>query len=256
MSDASDVTRLLRTPRWIVLTAATVVVIVAFGALSFWQWQRAHRDEVAAAVAADPAPVALDSLAGASTVQAGAYGRLVTVTGTYVRSAQGVLQRGDERWVVTALQPRQGPPLAVVRGSAPGPGLAPDPPEGEVTVVGRLEPYDGDPGAQPGDPTLSSGELPRLTGSVVSQLLARGGVAGEDVTSAWVALTEQTPRSELAVITSASGPEVGAGLRWQNATYAVQWVLFAGFVVFLWWRWFRDDLRDARTERRPVDVAS
>jgi hypothetical protein len=28
----------------------------------------------------------------------------------------------------------------------------------------------------------------------------------------------------------------------------VQWVLFAGFVVFLWVRMFRDDLRESRGE--------
>ena len=40
---------LLRTPRWIGLTAAALLFIVAFGALSWWQWQRAQRDRVDAA---------------------------------------------------------------------------------------------------------------------------------------------------------------------------------------------------------------
>jgi DNA-binding transcriptional regulator of glucitol operon len=37
----------------------------------------------------------------------------------------------------------------------------------------------------------------------------------------------------------------------QNLGYAIQWPIFAGFTLYLWWRSCRDELRPAR-ERTPV----
>jgi hypothetical protein len=51
--------------------------------------------------------------------------------------------------------------------------------------------------------------------------------------------------------------QAGGNLRLQNASYAVQWLLFAGFVIFFWLRMLRDDLREVgpaatRQETAPV----
>ena len=51
------------------------------------------------------------------------------------------------------------------------------------------------------------------------------------------------------LVTGSKLTEAPPELRWQNATYAVQWVLFAAFVAFLWQRWFRDELRERREEQ-------
>jgi predicted negative regulator of RcsB-dependent stress response len=40
---------MLRTRKWAGLTLGALVLIVAFGAMSWWQWQRAQRDQVDAA---------------------------------------------------------------------------------------------------------------------------------------------------------------------------------------------------------------
>lgn len=241
---------MLRTPRWVGLTAVALVAIVGFGFLSHWQWERALRDEASSAQAADPAPVPLATIVGTAPLPAAAYGRQVTVAGTYDASAQRVLDRGAEQWVVTPLRPGDGGPVvAVARGQVDS-GPAPPPPGGTVTVTGRIEPYDGDPGAQPGDAQLPPGQLPRLTASAIAPLVA-GPVAG-----GWVALTESTPAEGLPAVTGPSAPEGAGGLHWQNASYAAQWVLFAGFAVFLWWRWFRDDLAEARGASGDAPVAA
>ena len=45
-----SVLEMLRTRKWVGLTVLLVVMIVAFGALSFWQWERAQRDRIEAAL--------------------------------------------------------------------------------------------------------------------------------------------------------------------------------------------------------------
>jgi hypothetical protein len=41
---------------------------------------------------------------------------------------------------------------------------------------------------------------------------------------------------------------------WQNLSYALQWFVFAGFGLFMWWRLVRDDHRG--TLRRAATIAS
>lgn len=235
----------LLTPRWLALTSVALAVLVAFALLSHWQWDRANRDQDAAAAAADPSPVPVASLLGTAPAAAAAYGRQVSAVGEYDAGGQRLVVRGDGYWVVTPLVPESGPVLPVVRGEVSDPAAATAPPAGTVTVLGRVEPYDGDPGPQPGDAQLPAGQLPRLTASLLRD------VGGDELAGGWVAVVSQEPASTLAVITPPSSPEAGGHLYWQNATYAVQWLLFAGFVVFLWWRWFRDELREGEPEHAP-----
>ncbi|HET8971357.1 MAG TPA: SURF1 family protein [Candidatus Nanopelagicales bacterium] len=245
-----EIAGLLLTRRWIVLTVLAVAVVVAFGFLSHWQWDRAQREDVAAGQAADPGPVPIAELLGTEDVAAAAYGRLVSVTGRYVPSAQRHVARGDGYWVVTPLRRAGGPAVAVVRGRLAAAGTPPSPPDGEVSVVGRVEPFEGDPGVQPGDASTPTGQLPRLTAAAVQ------GTLDAPVAPAWLALQTQQPGSELTPVVGPSDPQADAGLNWQNTTYAVQWLLFAGFVLFLWQRAFRDELRARRAEAsEPAPVS-
>lgn len=232
----------LLTPRWIAATAVALATLVAFGFLSHWQWDRANRDQDAAAAGADPAPVDVATVLGVDPLPADSYGRRVSATGSYDAAGQRVVVRGDTYWVVTPLLPQSGPAIPVVRGVLTAP-TAPAPPPGTVTVVGRVEPYDGDPGTQPSDAGLPAGQLPRLTGSLLTDAV------GGEVTGGWVAMTSQQPGSTLPAVTAPSSPQAGSHLYWQNVTYAVQWLLFAAFVAFLWWRWFRDELREREPDR-------
>ncbi|HEY7858939.1 MAG TPA: SURF1 family protein [Candidatus Nanopelagicales bacterium] len=235
--------RLLLTPRWIGLSLFALLVVGGFGLMSHWQWDRAHRDEASDAAASDPAAVPIGQLLpGSVALDPTAYGRAVTVTGKYDPATQRLVPRGSTYFVITALHPSTGgPAVPVVRGSTAHPS-APAPPTGEVTVTGRLQPYDGDPGVQPSDADLPAGQAARIAASALVPIM------GPDLTGGWVALSHQSsspqsPGSALPVITPAySTAASSGGLLWQNTTYAVQWVMFAGFVVFMWVRWFRDAL--------------
>ncbi len=224
---------MLTTRKWIGLTVGMLVLIVAFAALSLWQWQRAQRDRVDR-----PAVAASDVFVAGAPLAASAYGTRVSVTGTYDAAHQVLVAHGATfYWVVTPLQPATGEAVAVARAtvsSAQDPAVS-DVTAGVVTVTGVAQPFEGDPGTSA---TLPAGQTERLTASgLVLPYPAVGG---------WIALESQSPAaavSTAAVLPPITGDSTGA-IRLQNASYALQWILFAGFVVFFWVRILRDDLRE------------
>lgn len=237
--------RTLATGRWIALTAVAVVAIVSFGAMSYWQWQRAQRDQV---VPRQPVPV--EQVLGADAAIADAdFGRPVVVTGTWDPDNQVLVDHGDAYWVVTPVLVAGGPAVPVARGTVSSPdaaGVQP-PPSGQVVVQGLAQPFEGDPGT--GAPTEDG---------VTTRLTAAGLALPYDYVQGWVALTSQAPAPAVA-LEPVIAPFGGSGtstIRLQNAGYAVQWVLFAGFVVFVWWRWLREESRDPSAPVAPAPQPS
>jgi hypothetical protein len=55
-------------------------------------------------------------------------------------------------------------------------------------------------------------------------------------------------------VTPASLPKASTFTGLRNLLYAVEWWVFGGFAVFLWWRWCRDELE--RQRLRPPDEVS
>ncbi len=235
------VLRQLRTPKWIGLSLATVVLIVSFGALSYWQWQRANRDRVE-----QPPAVASAVFVGTGPLDESGYGRRVEATGVYDVAHQVLVRHAEDSfWVVAPLRQTDGVTIPVVRGAVTTPS---DPavdavPGGVVTVVGVAQPFDGDPGGTP--TSLPAGQTDRLTASGLA--LPYPSAQG------WIALQTQDPAStpDMTRVSPPVSADSTGSIRLQNATYAVQWILFAGFVVFFWVRMFRDDLRGAAPVPTP-----
>ncbi len=226
---------LLRTPRWIGLTAAALLFIVAFGALSWWQWQRAQRDRVDAA----PVPAA-SVLTADSPLAPSAYGTRVEASGVYDASAQVLVAHGPSSyWIVTPLRPASGPAIPVARGTVSDvddPAVAAVP-SGTVRVVGVAQPYEGDPGTASG---LPAGQAERITESAFDTTYP--------LTLGWIALQSADPaQTGVAAVVAPVSADSTSSIRLQNASYAVQWVLFAAFVVFFWVRMLRYDLREVTT---------
>ena len=236
---------MLTTRKWIGLTILALAVIVAFGFLSRWQWERAQRDDAVVT----PVP-ASDVFVPGQPLSTASYGTTVSVTGTYDAAHQVVIVHGNGTyWIVTPLRPASGEAVPVARASVTSlkDPVVTDVTPGTVTVVGVAQPYEGDPGTPS---TLPAGSSERMTAS--------GLDLPYPVTAGWVALESQTPPGPPATLVEPPvSPQAGANLRLQNASYAVQWLLFAGFVVFFWVRMLRDDLRGAgagetRRETAPV----
>jgi len=235
----------LATRKWIALTLGGLVLIAAFGALSWWQWQRAQRDQVA-----PPVVAASDVFPASGPMSADDYGARVRVTGRYDATHQVLVAHGTSGyWIVTPLRPATGgPTVPIARGYVPhadDPAVA-DVTKGDVEVVGFAQPYEGDPG---GTSTLPAGQIERLTEA--------GLAAPYDLTPGWVALESQTPAPAVAVtpVDPPVGRNASSSIRLQNASYAVQWLAFAGFVVFFWWRALRDDVRGDDVTAPPEATA-
>jgi cytochrome oxidase assembly protein ShyY1 len=239
------VLRTLATGRWIALTAVAVLAIAAFGAMSYWQWQRAQRDQ---AIPRQPVPVE-QVLVSTAVIADADFGRPVVVSGTWDPEHQVLVDHGDVYWVVTPVQPATGPAVPVARGTVSSPdaaGVLPAP-SGPVVVEGLAQPYEGDPGTD--DPSADG---------ITTRLTEAGLALPYEAVKGWVALTAQQPSPAVALepVVAPFGGEGTSTLRLQNAGYAVQWVAFALFVVFIWWRWLREESRDPDRQAAPAPVPS
>jgi hypothetical protein len=76
----------------------------------------------------------------------------------------------------------------------------------------------------------------------------------------YVVLRTSTPVQSCLTVLPASAITVHHGLPvWRNIAYALQWLIFAGFVVFFWFRASRDQIRTrpgAPSDQAPAGVPS
>lgn len=244
--------KVLLAPRWLALHLFALAAIGMCLLGARWQWDRAHRS--VAEVLPDVAPIEI----GPAGVAPGA---VVAVAGTWEQRLQFVVpaRRGgaDGAWVLSALKPASGDAVAIVRGwvgaegdGLPGlPGLPRQVPPlapGAVRVVGPFLP-DELGKAQVASPSSSaSGAAPE--GAVVIDRVdtaAMSAQLGYPVRTGWVALQSVQPGglpgdpSPLAV---AELPGAEVGISWRNAAYAVQWLAFAAFAAYFWFRFVRDEV--------------
>ncbi|MEU6481230.1 SURF1 family protein [Streptomyces sp. NPDC047017] len=250
--------RFLLTPRWWGINVFVLLAIPFCVFMGSWQLSRFdarvqdHRTLTAqAASARTAAPRPLDRLlpvdqrtSGAPATATGRYGKQLLVPGRELDGKAGY-------YVLTLLRTGSGKALPVVRGWLPGaadPAKAPAPPTGEVTVTGALQasesPTDSGVSAQGG---LPSGQTGVISAASLVNLVPY------DVYDAWVTL-DKADSGMKAV--PAKAPE-GSGLdlkAFQNLGYTGEWFVFAGFVVFMWFRLVRREveaLRDAELGLTP-----
>lgn len=228
-----------------------------FGWLGSWQLGVA-RDRGAQAAArelrARPAAPIDQVLAPQRSFPASADGRQVSASGTYDPTTtvlvSGRLQRGRSGfWVVTGLRTGAGAWLPVVRGWVPTADDASagttSVPAGMVTVRGVLQPDD-----PPADRTVAPvpGQLQQVD---AADLVNRWGapIYNGYVLAATESGVPRGPQPQR-VPAPAVAPE---GIAWRNAAYAVQWWVFAGFAVVLWWKMVRQEQLERSTDRAGVD---
>lgn len=219
-------------PRWLALLALALALATAFSALGSWQLARSREQTGPAPVAAGT--VLLQDLVEPQTRLMGdVLDRTVEVTGEMggptLRVSGRMLDGERGAWVLNPLVVRTDDgtaTLPVVRGWVPDGAPAPEPPAGEVTLTGRLEPSEA--------PT---GELGSQTVSAVSSadLLNRWG---QPIYTGFLITDEALPAGVLQAIPPVPVDDRGFAL--QNISYALQWWVFALFAVFLWWRVVRD----------------
>lgn len=234
-------------PRWIGALILALAVAAGFAVLSQWQISRSVSE---GAVVERPTETTLP-LQDVATPQkpliALVDGQRVTVTGHYNPDDTLVLSdrlnRGDSGyWIVAHLTADDGAGVAVALGwtasedtahslaadiiDRTGVGLE----VGQTTVSGRLV---ADEGPQTSD--FQSGELHALSIGSMVNLWSVDDDAG--VYNGYVVSGTPFPGLELI---DAPEPDKSVEVNWLNLFYAAEWVIFAGFAVFLWWRLVRD----------------
>lgn len=244
--------RFLLTPRWLAVGVLVLLAVPFCVFMGSWQLSRfetrvdAHKDAKHTEVqTAGRAPVPLASLLPDTGTQVppDASGRPVTATGRFDTAHQllvpdRLLDGRNGYYVLTPLRVDGGAALPVVRGWLPGDvpsaaerGAVPPAPAGEVTVTGALQ-YaetagsDGVPAAPGG---LPAGQLGIISAATLVNVLPY------PVYSGWVTATRST--APLKPVPPVAPPGSGLDLKaFQNLGYTGEWFVFAGFVVFMYFR--------------------
>ncbi|GAA4355130.1 SURF1 family cytochrome oxidase biogenesis protein [Angustibacter luteus] len=186
--------------------------------------------------------------------------RRVQVTGQYDTAATTLVRNrphddGDSNptygyEVLVPLVLSDGSALLVDRGWVPNgtegtnPGQEPDvvpaPPSGTVQVVARLRPSEPHRGQRVPEGQVASIDVPQIARST-----------GLDLYPAYGALVSEVPPATPAPVLLGK-PELDGG-EGINASYAVQWLLFAALALgFPWW-FVRRNRRAAELEERAAD---
>jgi cytochrome oxidase assembly protein ShyY1 len=133
-------------------------------------------------------------------------------------------------YVVTPIVEAGGVLVPIVRGYVPAGAPLPDPPTGPVTVTGALQ-----------ESQYYSGTGATIAAVSTDNLVSRWNTRLRD---GYVVLRTSTPSQPGITVLPATAVHVHHGLPvWRNITYAAQWLIFAGFVAFFWFRASRDHVR-------------
>ncbi|WP_426298923.1 SURF1 family protein [Arthrobacter sp. R-11] len=252
-------------PRWIAGLVFALLLSGVFVLLSQWQFGRSTQSEVPVS------PQIEESKALTTVLQPGTFfpgsvaDQMVSATGSYDPAKQvlveGRLKDGKKGyWVVSAFAVDGAPALRgagasaktwipVARAWVAEPGQAGPPPSGTVELTGRLLPSEAPV------PNVDAG-AGRASAVSVAELINRwdvssypGFVAASAESSGGKAV--ELPADMKALNIPAQPP--AQQINWLNLFYSVEWVVFAGFALYIWWRLMADDYRRDLEEEVPDD---
>ncbi|MBI5160347.1 MAG: hypothetical protein HY996_02880 [Micrococcales bacterium] len=253
----SSFSSIARRPRWIGALILALAVAAGFAALGQWQIGRAVENAVTSGPDTERA-IPLDRLdrpqTGVSNAEAG---RVATVTGRFIagdaalvsdRYRIGVrdgLGGATGWWTVGRLRTSDGASLVVALGWAPtradAAAAARELPTGEMRLRGRYTvsetPDTDDP--EQGKRTVVSvaallNQWPDPGAYYGGYLISDRGLAGLE-----------------RIVAPPPSQETQLGLL--NLFYALEWAIFAGFALYLWYRLVKDELeKEAETTSEPV----
>jgi cytochrome oxidase assembly protein ShyY1 len=250
--------RFLLTPRWWGINVFVLLAIPFCVFMGSWQLsrfeERVQDHRSAGEQAAENKREAARPLTELLPVDKATSGKQVTARGRYGKQLlvpDRELEGRRGYYVLTLLRTDGGKALPVVRGWLPGdadPAKAPAAPGGEVTVTGALQASE-----TPGENGVSArGGLPSGQTAAISAA-SLVNLVPYDVYDAWVTLDKAD--SGMTAVPAAATRDTGLDLKaFQNLGYTGEWFVFAGFVVFMWFRLLRREaefVRDAELGLLP-----
>lgn len=245
-------------PRWILGLVFAIAVSGVFVLLSQWQFGRSTQVEVPVSTGTEDVRPLTATLQPGTFFPGSVADQMVTAKGSYDARKQllvpGRLNNGATGyWVVSAFAVQDAPLLSgagaspqtwipVARGWVADPAEVPAPPSGVVELTGRLLPSEAplpNTHAAPGQATaVSVAELINIweVSSYPGFVAATVEIAGSSDVSAAAVPGDLKPLK--------IGPQPPPQqVNWLNLFYSVEWVVFAGFALFIWWRLVKDDYR-------------
>lgn len=250
--------RLALTPRWLGFLLVVLLAVTAFVALSAWQVDRAqHKNDVMSAQDVDTVKDFNDVMAAQGILPAYLLDQRVELTGSYLPDAQvvvpGRLSDGEEGfWVVTMfapdgaryadeaqVDPESDEPIAipVLRGwtADENTAMSSRAAEGTATIVGRIGPTEAPETTE----DLPDGQVRTVSTSQLVNMFDVHSYSGFifPEQDSGPGASEATDGLEHVVLEK----QESGGLDLQSAAYAVEWLVFAAFAIYIWWRLLRDE---------------
>lgn len=254
-------------PRSLATLAVCLGIALAFVLLSRWQIESSRE----ARTVYDPGKEIVRPLD--ETMQPGTVSTLdevdtaVEASGTYLPESTVLVEnrlQGDRSgwWVVTGLQVAGSQEqwadaeadvvIPVVRGWTEDPDRVPEAPQGEVSVAGRLLPQEAPLSTRDQDPgtyaSLSPAQLtnawdvPVYSGFVTAMAEVPGSDASLADDDGTLPDDGRLLSPELEAVSVDQQP-TDTSLDPLNVFYAIEWIVFAGFALWIWYSSVRDDHR-------------
>ncbi|MFJ4295953.1 SURF1 family cytochrome oxidase biogenesis protein [Curtobacterium sp. NPDC089689] len=240
-----------RRPKWIALLLLALVLAAVFAFLGKWQLERSIQNGKPLPATTETQRTLDDALAPMKPVTEALAGQKVTVTGTFVAGDTTVLTGrsggGTYQTVGHLVDSGTGASLPVVIGwsdrraaaVAGGDRVA----DGQtMTIEGRLYPEES-----PDQDTYTEGEYSAVaparfvnTWKQFDDRMYLGYVVADGSTA---------KAADLGTIADRA-PTREVQFDWLNLFYAVEWAVFAGFAVFLWYRFVKDAWEREEEDRR------
>jgi cytochrome oxidase assembly protein ShyY1 len=226
-----------------------VFALIATAGLGVWQYSVAHRNDISQQVLQASATT-FDSVSKLGEYVAEQnYGRLVTFEGE-IDCGNYLLVTLDSKkspWLVCPLKFSDGTRVAVVIGEYQLTKFQDSSSPMKVSVTGRIQPAQDTSQLSPIYKTDDEASVEYLN---TDDLVIRWK---SDVRDGYVVMTAIDADSDIAHLESLTRisdealvlPPVGIEIR--NLFYAWQWWIFAAFAIFIWFRFVRDEIREARS---------
>ncbi|MCB5273106.1 putative SURF1-like protein [Arthrobacter sp. SO5] len=260
-------------PRWIAGLVFAIVISGVFVLLSQWQFGRSTQPEAPVATTTEELKPLTTVLQPGDFFHGSDADQMVTATGSYDPQKQvlvpGRLNDGEKGyWIVAAFAVQDAPLLTgagaspqtwipVARGWVADPADAATPPSGIIELTGRLLPSEAPlPNTDAGPGRATAVSIAELI-NVWEVSSYPGFVAASTELSA--ARDVGAAATGVDVKPLNIGPQPPAQkVNWLNLFYAAEWVVFAGFALFIWWRLVKDDyhrgLEDALDEAHAAEM--
>jgi surfeit locus 1 family protein len=238
--------RMMRRPRWIAALLLALAVAAAFALLGQWQLERAISTGQVVERTTETVQPLTDTVSPDGPTEQVAEGQLVDTTGSFVPGDEqiitGRLNAGESGyWVVSHFVTAEGASIAVARGWTADADQADAVRERLATEmsIASLQPLTG---------RFLSSEAPAVpdedadphTMTTVSTAALINLWANWDDQSVYQGYIVDSVAPDGLTLIDSPEPEVEVPLNWLNIFYALEWVVFAGFAVFLWYRLVRD----------------